>query len=113
MITPVFAIKIGLYTDMSTIKVSASEEAQMIDVKTNKQVCIIRKMLMYEVIPNGENSMIVRSNFGKCTIYTTDVVLKPIETTSPIKPSTSIVSPTSYSPSVMMEKPAIRSFAKS
>lgn len=79
-ITPVFAIKIGLYTDMSSVKVSASEEAQMIDVKTNKQVCIIRKMLMYEVIPNGETSMIVRSNYGQCTIYTTDVVLKPLDT---------------------------------
>ena len=32
-ITPVFAIKIGLYTDMSSVKVSASEEDQMIDVK--------------------------------------------------------------------------------
>ena len=78
-ITPVFAIKIGLYTDMSSVKVSASEEAQMIDVKTNKQVCIIRKMLMYEVIPNGDSTMIVRSNYGQCTIHTTDVVLKPLD----------------------------------
>lgn len=78
-ITPVLAIKIGLYTDMSSVKVSASEEAQMIDVKTNKQVCIIRKMLMYEVIPNGDSSMIVRSNYGQCTIHTTDVVLKPLD----------------------------------
>lgn len=78
-IQPVYAIKIGLSTDMSTIKVSASEEAQMIDTKTNKQVCIIRKLLMYEVIPNGENSMIVRSNYGQCTVHATEVVLKPLD----------------------------------
>jgi stage II sporulation protein D len=64
---------------MSSVKVSCSDEAQMIDVKTNKQVCVIRKMLMYEVTPNGESSMIVRSNYGQCTIYTTDVVLKPLD----------------------------------
>ncbi len=75
---PVLAIKIGLYTNEQSVMVSASEEAQMIDVKTNKQVCIIRKMLMYEVTPVDNNAMIVRSNYGQCTIYTNDVVLKPI-----------------------------------
>lgn len=75
---PSQAIKIGLYTNEQSVMVSASEEAQMIDVKTNKQVCIIRKMLMYEVIPVNNNAMIVRSNYGQCTIYTNDVVLKPL-----------------------------------
>ncbi|MCM1266097.1 MAG: SpoIID/LytB domain-containing protein [Candidatus Gastranaerophilales bacterium] len=75
---PALAIKIGLYTNESSVMVSASEEAQMIDIKTNKQVCIVRKMLMYEITPLDKDSMIVRSNYGQCTIYTKDVVLKPI-----------------------------------
>ena len=41
------------------------------------------------------------------------VVLSPIKTTSPINPSISTVSPISYSPSVIMENPAIKSFARS
>ena len=41
------------------------------------------------------------------------VVLNPTSVTVPIKLSTSMVSPTSYSPSVIIENPAIKSFAKS
>ena len=41
------------------------------------------------------------------------VVRNPIKITSPVNPSTSMVSPTSYSPSVIIENPAIKSFAKS
>lgn len=78
---PSFAIKVGLYTNESSVMVSASDEAQMIDVKTNKQVCVIRKMLMYEVLPVDNDKMIVRSNYGQCTIYTNDVVLKPLTET--------------------------------
>ncbi len=76
---PSYAIKIGLYTNVQSVRVSASDEAQMIDVKTNKQVCVIRKMLMYEVTPVGDDKMIVRSNWGQCTINTNNVVLKPLD----------------------------------
>ena len=41
------------------------------------------------------------------------VVLSPTLTTSPVKPSTSIVSPISYWSSPIIAAPAIRSFAKS
>ena len=41
------------------------------------------------------------------------VVFSPKNTTVPVNPSYSIVSPTSYCPSVIIEKPAIMSFAKS
>lgn len=78
-IPPVFAIKIGLVIDTANAKISASEEAQIIDVKTNKQLCIIRKMLMYEITPVDDTSMLVRSNFGQCTIHSNDVVLKPLD----------------------------------
>ncbi|MCD8378322.1 MAG: SpoIID/LytB domain-containing protein [Candidatus Gastranaerophilales bacterium] len=77
---PTQAIKIGLSVKEPSVMISASDEAQIIDVKTNKQVCIIHKMLMYEVTPIGDKSMIVRSNYGQCTIYTNDVVLKPLDT---------------------------------
>lgn len=79
---PSHAIKIGLSIKEPSVQVSASEEAQMIDVKTNKQVCIIHKMLMYEVTPIDNNAMIVRSNYGQCTIHTTDVVLKPLNSSA-------------------------------
>lgn len=79
LFAPAYAIKIGLYIKEPVIMVSASEDAQMIDVKTNRQVCVIRKMLMYEITPLDKNAMIVRSNYGQCTIYTTDTVLKPID----------------------------------
>ena len=79
---PSHAIKIGLSIKAPSVQVSASEEAQMIDVKTNKQVCIIHKMLMYEVTPMDNNAMIVRSNYGQCTIHTTDVVLKPLNSSA-------------------------------
>lgn len=75
---PSYAIKIGLYTNTDRVCVAASDDAQMIDVKTNKQVCVIRKMLMYEVTPLDSDKMIVRSNWGQCTIYTNNVVLKPL-----------------------------------
>lgn len=78
IVTPANAIKIGLYTNAESVCVSASDEAQMIDVKTNKQVCVIKKMLMYEVTPLDNDKMIVRSNWGQCTIYTNNVVLKPL-----------------------------------
>lgn len=77
--TPAFAIKIGLTINESSVQISASEEAQVIDVKTNKQLCIIRKMLMYEITPVDDKSMIVRSNYGQCTIYSNDVVVKPLD----------------------------------
>ena len=75
---PAHAIKIGLYTGSSSVYVSASDEAQMIDVKTNKQVCVIRKMLMYEITPIGDDKMLVRSNWGQCTVNTNDAVIKPL-----------------------------------
>lgn len=76
---PAFAIKIGLSVNESVVYVSASEEAQVIDVKTNKQLCVIRKMLRYEITPVDDKSMIVRSNYGQCTIYSNDVVVKPLD----------------------------------
>lgn len=79
MAQPSEAIKIGLYIKEPSVMVSASDEAQMIDVKTNKQVCVIHKMLMYEVTPLDKDKMIVRSNYGQCTIYTDEVVLKPLD----------------------------------
>lgn len=81
-VAPSYAIKIGLYMNEPSVLVSASDEAQMIDVKTNKQVCVIRKMLMYEVTPVDDDKMIVRSNWGQCTIYTNNVVLKPLDSTA-------------------------------
>jgi len=75
---PSHAIKIGLLLNERQVLVSASDEAQMIDVKTNKQVCVIRKMLMYEITPVDNDKMVVRSNWGQCTIHTNDVVLKPL-----------------------------------
>jgi len=75
---PSHAIKIGLCINEPAVQVSASDEAQMIDVKTNKQVCVIHKMLMYEITSLDNDKMIVRSNYGQCTIYTADAVLKPI-----------------------------------
>lgn len=77
-ILPSYAIKIGLYTGQQSVMVSASDEAQMIDVKTNKQVCVIRKMLMYEITPLEDDKMIVRSNWGQCTVYTNNAVIKPL-----------------------------------
>lgn len=74
---PVHAIKIGLYVNVAKALVSASDEAQVIDVKTNKQLCIIHKMLMYEITPVDNNKMIVRSNWGQCTINSNDIVIKP------------------------------------
>lgn len=76
---PAFAIKIGLYTGVQSVRVSVSGEAQMIDVKTNKQLCIIRKMLMYEITPVDNDKLLVRSNWGQCTVNTTDAVIKPVE----------------------------------
>ena len=76
---PANAIKIGLYTGESALRVSVSDEAQMIDVKTNKQVCVIHKMLMYEITPLDGDKMVVRSNWGKCTVYTNDAVIKPLD----------------------------------
>ena len=75
---PAHAIKIGLFVKEPSVLVSVSDEAQMIDTKTNKQVCILHKMLMYEITPLNDNSMIVRSNYGQCTVYTNDAVLKPL-----------------------------------
>lgn len=77
--TPSYAIKIGLLQDQAKVLVSVSDEAQMIDVKTNKQVCVIRKMLMYEITPLDDDKMVVRSNWGQCTVYTNDAVIKPID----------------------------------
>jgi len=79
---PSYAIKIGLYTNQSSVMVSASDEAQMIDVKTNKQVCVIHKMLMYEITPLDNDKMIVRSNWGQCTVYTNNAVIKPLDTSA-------------------------------
>jgi len=79
---PSYAIKIGLYTNQQSVMVSASDEAQMIDVKTNKQVCVIHKMLMYEITPLDSDKMIVRSNWGQCTVYTNNAVIKPMENTA-------------------------------
>lgn len=76
---PSHAIKIGLLLNEPKVLVSASDEAQMIDVKTNKQVCLIRKMLMYEITPLGDDKMVVRSNWGQCTVNTNDAVIKPID----------------------------------
>ncbi len=81
-IQPSYAIKIGLCTGVESVRVSVSDEAQMIDVKTNKQLCLIRKMLMYEITPLGNDKMIVRSNWGQCTVNSTDAVVKPIEQTA-------------------------------
>lgn len=77
--SPSHAIKIGLLQNEPAVYVSASEEAQMIDVKTNKQVCVIRKMLMYEITPLENDKMIVRSNWGQCTVNTNDAVIKPLD----------------------------------
>lgn len=79
LVLPAHAIKVGLYTGVSTARVSVSDEAQMIDVKTNKQVCVIHKMLMYEITPLENDKMIVRSNWGQCTVYTSDAVIKPMD----------------------------------
>lgn len=78
-IQPSYAIKIGLLINQPSVMVSASEEAQMIDVKTNKQVCVIHKMLMYEITPKDTDKMIVRSNWGQCTVYTNNAVIKPLD----------------------------------
>ena len=43
---PSHAIKIGLLQGEQKLLVSVSDEAQMIDVATNKQVCVIHKMLI-------------------------------------------------------------------
>lgn len=75
---PSLAIKIGLYTTAPSVMVSASDEAQMIDVRTNKQLCVIRKMLMYEITPLDNDKMIVRSNWGQCTVPSADAVIKPL-----------------------------------
>lgn len=77
--TPAHAIKIGLYTGMDKVLVSASDEAQVIDVKTNRQLCVVHKMLMYEITPQDNNKMIIRSNWGQCTVNSNDVVIKPID----------------------------------
>lgn len=82
MATPSYAIKIGLCLNQPSVQVSASEEAQMIDVKTNKQVCVIHKMLMYEITPLDSDKMIVRSNWGQCTVYTNNAVIKPYNTSA-------------------------------
>ncbi len=76
---PSHAIKIGLLQNEPKALVSVSDEAQMIDVKTNKQVCVIRKLLMYEITPLGNDKMIVRSNWGQCTVNANDVVIKPLD----------------------------------
>ena len=76
---PAQAIKIGLYTGVDSVRVSVSDEAQMIDVKTNKQLCVIHKMLMYEITPLDNDKMIVRSNWGQCTVYSSDAVIKPLD----------------------------------
>jgi stage II sporulation protein D len=77
---PAQAIKIGLYTDANSIQISASSDAQVIDVKTNRQACYIKKMTMYEVIPFGTNGLIIRSNTDEFIINSEDVVLKPTDT---------------------------------
>ena len=77
--SPSHAIKVGLLQNEPKVFVSVSDEAQMIDVKTNKQVCVIRKMLMYEITPVGNDKMIVRSNWGQCTVNTNDAVIKPMD----------------------------------
>lgn len=78
-VQPVFAIKIGLYTDAKTAQISASSDAQIIDVNTNRQVCYLKKMTMYEVIPFGTNGLIIRSNTDEYLVNSVDVVLKPID----------------------------------
>ena len=77
-ICPAHAIKIGLSTGMQSVMVSSSDEAQIIDVKTNRQLGVVRKMLMYEIVPVDKDKMIVRSNWGQCTLSSTDVVIKPV-----------------------------------
>ena len=79
MSAPVHAIKIGLYTNVTSVQVSVSDEAQMIDVKTNKQLCVIHKMLMYEITPLDDDKMVVRSNWGQCTVNSADAVVKPLD----------------------------------
>ena len=76
---PSHAIKIGLLLNEAKILVSVSDEAQMIDVKTNKQVCVLHKLLMYEITPVDNSKMLVRSNWGQCTVNTDDAVIKPID----------------------------------
>lgn len=79
-VQPVFAIKIGLYTDATTAQISASSDAQVIDVKTNRQVAYIKKMVMYEIKPYTENTIIIHSNSEDFCLNSTDVVLKPVDT---------------------------------
>ena len=77
-IQPVFAIKIGLQTDVGRTFIGASTQAQIIDCKTNKLLFIMEKMKGYEFKPyRGIIAIKVDGQFRK--INSNKIVIKPEE----------------------------------
>ncbi|MCQ2753788.1 MAG: SpoIID/LytB domain-containing protein [bacterium] len=75
-IQPSFAIKIGLQTEVGRTYIGSSTKAQIIDCKTNKQICILEKMKGYEFKPYHDVIAIkIDGKFMK--MNSNKVVIKP------------------------------------
>ena len=77
-IQPVFAIKIGLQTDVNRTFIGASTKAEIIDCKTNKLLFVMDKMKGYEFKPY-KNIIAIKVDGQFRKINTNKIVIKPEE----------------------------------
>lgn len=77
-IQPVFAIKIGLQTDVNRTFIGASTRAEIIDCKTNKLLFVMDKMKGYEFKPY-KNIIAIKVDGQFRKINTNKIVIKPEE----------------------------------
>ena len=73
---PVFAIKIGLQTEVSSTSVGTSVKGTIIDVNTNKTICDLDAMRGYEIKPY-HSIMAIRYEGTYYKIESDKIVIKP------------------------------------
>ena len=77
-IQPVFAIKIGLETDVSRTYIGSSTQAEVIDCNTNKLLFVMSKMKGYE-FKASRNNISIRVDGQYINFNTDKIVVKPKE----------------------------------
>jgi len=75
-IQPVFAIKIGLQTQVNKTYIGASTKAEIIDCNTNKLLYVMEKMKGYE-FKTYKNIIAIKIDGKFCKINSNKIVIKP------------------------------------
>lgn len=76
IVSPSYAIKIGLLTDVSEAGVGTNVNGRMIDVNTNKTVCTSDAMKGYMLVPY-KNEIAIKSGNHFYSLGTSAIVLRP------------------------------------